>query len=50
MDLNGSLVSYLFLIFKDHAHPTMVPGHPFKGGWVMSTGMLMNPEGAKFGI
>ncbi len=33
-----------------HAHPTMVAGHPFKGGWVASTGQLLNPEMARFQI
>ena len=52
--LNGSVVSYNFnlthLQNKDHAHPTFVAGHPFKGSWVLSTGYLLNPEMARFQI
>ena len=33
-----------------HAHPNLVAGHPFKGGDMMSIGMLANPEMAKFAI
>ena len=33
-----------------HAHPTMIPGHPFKGGCVMSTGQLLHPDVKRFGL
>ena len=33
-----------------HAHPLLIAGHPFKGGWIASTGMLANPEMARFQI
>ena len=33
-----------------HAHPTLIAGHPFKGGWIASTGFLANPEMARFQI
>ena len=35
---------------SDHAHPTMIAGHPFKGATVLSTGILLNPEMARFQI
>jgi hypothetical protein len=34
----------------DHAHPTMVAGHPFKGSWVFSTGQLLHPDLKRFGL
>ena len=34
----------------DHAHPTEVPGHPFKGGDIRSVGMLMHPDMKRFQI
>ena len=34
----------MFVSNIDHAHPTMVTGHPFKGGMPMSTGYLNHPE------
>lgn len=37
-------------IIIDHAHPTMVAGHPFKGGWVQSIGQLYHPEMKRFAI
>ena len=36
--------------FIDHAHPTMVVGHPFKGGMPMSTGQLEHPDMKRFEI
>ena len=36
--------------FIDHAHPTFIPGHPFKGGWVLSTGQLYHPDLKRFGL
>merc|ERR1711865_90825 len=33
-----------------HAHPTYVAGHPFKGGWVYSTGQLEHPDLKRFQI
>ena len=33
-----------------HAHPTLIAGHPFKGGWISSIGQLANPEMARFQI
>lgn len=36
--------------FIDHAHPTMVAGHPFKGSWVYSTGQLLHPDLKRFSI
>jgi len=33
-----------------HAHPTMVGGHPFKGGMYLSTGYLMHPDMKRFQI
>ncbi len=32
----------------DHAHPTWVAGHPFKGSWVYSTGQLLHPDMKRF--
>ena len=41
----------LIIYCVDFAHPTMVPGHPLKGGmWPMSRGMLLNPEIKRFAI
>lgn len=34
----------------DHAHPTLVAGHPFKGSWVSSSGFLLHPEMKRFQI
>ena len=34
----------------DHAHPTFVAGHPFKGGWTFSTGQLEHPDLKRFQI
>ena len=34
----------------DHAHPLMVPGHPFKGGLFMSIGYLQHPDMKRFNI
>ena len=42
------LINSLFSI--DHANPTMVLGHPFKGGEVRSTGMLAHPDMKRFAI
>ena len=54
VDSNGSLVSTPTPTRSnkrlDHAHPTLVAGHPFKGGDIMSIGMLANPELARFAI
>lgn len=49
---SGSAVSYALAIdlMIDHAHPTFIAGHPFKGGWIASTGFLANPEMARFQI
>eukprot|EP00347_Sterkiella_histriomuscorum_P020300 403338333 len=33
-----------------HAHPTMIAGHPFKGGWVQSVGQLQHPDLKRFQI
>ena len=38
------------IYWLDHAHPLLIAGHPFKGGWIASTGMLANPEMARFQI
>ena len=38
----------LFLI--DHAHPTYVAGHPFKGMNSLSSGQLMHPDLKRFQI
>ena len=38
------------MFFIDHAHPTMVVGHPFKGGMPMSTGYLTHPDMKRFEI
>jgi hypothetical protein len=27
-----------------------VPGHPFKGGWALSTGQLLHPDLKRFGL
>ena len=42
--LNGSLFRL------DHAHPTLVAGHGFKGGWVFSSGQLLHPDMKRFQI
>lgn len=34
----------------DHAHPTWVAGHPFKGSWVLSTGQLEHPDLKRFAL
>ena len=38
------------LLFRraDHAHPVMIPGHPFKGGLKLSTGYLDHPDMKRF--
>ena len=28
----------------------MIPGHPFKGGWVYSTGQLLHPDLKRFAL
>ena len=33
-----------------HAHPLMIVGHPFKGGWVMPQGYLLHPDMKRFSI
>ena len=33
-----------------HAHPLMIVGHPFKGGWVMPQGHLLHPDMKRFSI
>ena len=33
-----------------HAHPLMIPGHPFKGGVWLSTGQLLHPDLKRFGL
>ena len=38
------------LLNLDHAHPTMVAGHPFKGPGFMSIGQLQHPDLKRFGI
>ena len=40
------LRTYKWLAY--HAHPTMVIGHPFKGGMPMSTGYLTHPDMKRF--
>ena len=42
-------ITFLYQL-SDHAHPLLIAGHPFKGGWIASTGMLANPEMARFQI
>ena len=37
-------------LYVDHAHPTLVAGHPFKGSWVSSSGFLLHPEMKRFQI
>ena len=32
----------------DHAHPLMIPGHPFKGGLMLSSGFLQHPDMKRF--
>ena len=32
----------------DHAHPLMIPGHPFKGGLALSSGFLAHPDMKRF--
>ena len=34
----------------DHAHPTFITGHPFKGSWVMGNGYLLHPDMKRFAI
>ena len=43
-----SLIWYCFCI--DHAHPTFVTGHPFKGGAFFSTGYLAHPDMKLFAL
>ena len=52
MDSSGYRVSNLSVnnLFKDHAHPTWVGGHPFKGGWTSSIGQLAHPDMKRFQI
>ena len=47
-----TLIFILWLIHLciDHAHPTMIAGHPFKGGWVQSVGQLQHPDLKRFQI
>ena len=33
-----------------HAHPLMIVGHPFKGGWMMPHGYLDHPDMKFFSI
>ena len=33
-----------------HAHPLMIPGHPFKGGVWLSSGQLLHPDLKRFGL
>ena len=33
-----------------HAHPLMVVGHPFKGGYPQSTGYLAHPDMKRFAL
>ena len=33
-----------------HAHPLMIPGHPFKGALAMSTGYLAHPDMKRFAL
>ena len=39
-----------FICFIDHAHPLMVVGHPFKGGYPQSTGYLAHPDMKRFAL
>ena len=57
--LNTNQTFILFLIlfiyiycypFIDHAHPLMVVGHPFKGGYPQSTGYLAHPDMKRFAL
>ena len=38
------------MLLTDHAHPTWVPGHPFKGGDIRSVGYLLHPDMKRFQI
>lgn len=38
------------LLFIDFAHPKGVPGHPFKGAHILSTGQLEHPDMKRFEI
>jgi hypothetical protein len=57
-DSSGLLVSNIAILtadtfvclLLDHAHPTYIAGHPFKGGWVLSTGQLEHPDLKRFQI
>ena len=40
----------LYLRCLDHAHPTFVTGHPFKGGNSLSIGQLAHPDLKRFQI
>ena len=42
--------SFLNSSSLDHAHPTWVAGHPFKGSWVFSTGQLQHPDLKRFAL
>ena len=37
-------------MFADHAHPTFVTGHPFKGNMSFSIGQLAHPDMKRFQI
>ena len=41
---------FLYLHCLDHAHPTFVTGHPFKGGNSLSSGQLLHPDLKRFQI
>lgn len=45
-----SLCLTVLFCLLDHAHPTMVAGHPFKGSWVYSTGQLLHPDLKRFSL
>ena len=47
---NGWLVLLFLSPNLDHAHPTWVAGHPFKGSWVLSTGQLEHPDLKRFAL
>ena len=40
----------MFLFVLDHAHPTLVTGHPFKGMNGLSIGQLTHPDMKRFQI
>ena len=42
--------TFYWYLSLDHAHPTMVAGHPFKGSWVYSTGQLLHPDVKRFSM